>query len=57
MTELARLCLYYRAKNDLTQAEMARRCNLDRGIIIDIEHDRTVSKLTEAKLRLVVEGE
>lgn len=57
MTELAKEVIYYRARHDLTQEEMGKRCGVDRTIIIDVEHDRPVSKLTEAKIRIVLEGE
>lgn len=57
MSELAKECLYYRARNNLTQAEMAKRCGIDRTLIIEIEHDRYVSRMTEAKVRIVIDTE
>lgn len=57
MNDFAKACIYYRAAHDLTQAEMAKKCGVDRTLIIDVERDRHVSKITEAKIRIVLEAE
>jgi DNA-binding XRE family transcriptional regulator len=55
MTEFGLDCFVYRAKNRLTQKEMGQLCGVDRTLIIDIEKGRPVSKMTETKVRLVLE--
>lgn len=55
MTELAKQCLIFRARNRLTQKEMGQRCGVDRTLIIDIEKGRPVSAMTETKVKLVLE--
>lgn len=57
LTGLAKDCIYYRARHDLTQVQLAKICGVDRTIIIDIEHERPVSKLTEAKVRIAINAE
>ena len=57
MNDLAKACIYYRAKHNLTQAEMGEKCGVDKTTIIRIEHDRAVSRLTEAKIRIVTDSE
>ena len=57
MTDLAKACIYFRARNNLTQAELARKCGVDRCRIIDVEHNRKVSMLAEAKIRIAIEAE
>ena len=48
----------YRARHDISQAEMARRCNLTKQTIYAIENERqSPGKLTEMKIRLVLEQE
>lgn len=56
-TDLARLCLEYRAENDrMTQAELAEKCGVTREIINKIENGKHVSRLTETKIRMAIEG-
>ena len=57
MTELAKKCLIFRARNRLTQKEMGQRCGVDRTLIIDIEKGRPVSAMTETKVKLVLEDD
>lgn len=57
MTEFGLDCFVYRAKNRLTQKEMGQLCGVDRALIIDIEKGRQVSKMTETKVRLVLEDD
>jgi len=57
MTELGKACIFYRARNRLTQAEMAEKCGLERTIIWKIEKGKHVSALTEAKVLIVIDGE
>lgn len=57
MTELAKQCLIFRARNRLTQKEMGQRCGVDRTLIIDIEKGRPVSVMTETKVKLVLEDD
>lgn len=55
--DLARLCLEYRARNNLKQSEMAKLCGFrDRTIISKVENGNKVSLLTETKIRMTVEG-
>lgn len=50
--------LKYRAKNNLSQKEMAKRCGVTTQTIFNIEHDiQTPSKLTEMKIRMVIDEE
>lgn len=53
---LADEIITYRAKNRITQKQMAEKCNLTTQTINVIEkHNQKVSKLTEAKIRLVLQ--
>ena len=55
-TDLARLCLEYRATHNLSQAQMSRLCGFkERTIISKIESGKSVSKVTETKLRMGIE--
>lgn len=48
----------YRAKERISQAELARRCGVSLQTINSIENgQQEPSKVTEMKIRLVVEGE
>lgn len=48
--------LTYRAKNNISQAEMASICNVTKQTIFNIEHEKQVpTRLTETKIRLVLE--
>lgn len=54
--ELQAKMLSYRARNNISQGELARRCGLTLMTINSIENGRqSPSKLTEAKIRLVVD--
>jgi len=55
--DLAELCFEYRAKNNLNQLEMGQRCGLPREAINRVERGKKYSRMTEAKIRLVLEGE
>lgn len=55
--ELSRLCLEYRAAHRLSMAKMGERCGLTRYAIAKVEDGKPVSRLTETKIRLVLEGE
>ena len=49
--------LRYRAQNNISQAEMANRCNVTKQTIFNIEHEaQEPTRLTEAKIRLVLDG-
>ena len=55
--KLGQEILMYRAKNNISQQEMAKRCKVTRQTIINIENGiQEPSKLTEAKIRLVLYG-
>lgn len=48
--------LAYRARNNISQAELGRRCGLTLMTINSIENGRqSPSKLTQAKIRMIVE--
>lgn len=54
--ELIGKMLAYRARNNISQAELARRCGLTLMTVNSIENGRqSPSKLSEAKIRLVIE--
>lgn len=55
--DLARMCLEYRAKHRLSMAAMGERCGLTRYAISKVEDGLPVARLTETKIRLVLEGE
>lgn len=59
MTEqnLAQMCIEYRAKHRLSMAAMGELCGLTRYAIAKVENGEPVSRLTETKIRLVLEGE
>lgn len=56
MTGLALECFTYRAKHRLSQKEMGQKCGVDRTQIIAVEKGRPVSRMTETKIRLVLEA-
>lgn len=57
LKELQDKMLAYRAKENISQAELARRCGLTHMTVNSIENGRqTPSKLTKAKLMLVIEA-
>ena len=50
--------LEYRAKNRISQGELAERCGVSKQTIHSIENGlQTPSKVTEVKIRLVVDNE
>lgn len=50
--------LRYRAKNKIGQKEFAEKCGLSIQTVCGIETEKqTPSKITEAKIRLVIEEE
>ena len=54
---LSQEILMYRAKNNISQAEMANRCRVTKQTIFNIEHElQDPTKLTETKIRLVLSG-
>lgn len=57
MEELKDMCLRFRAKNRLTQRQMAAMCGVDRTVIISIEKGRSVYALAAEKVKIVLEGE
>lgn len=53
---LSEKMLLYRAKHNINQEELARRCNLTKQTICLIETEQqTPTKRTELKIRLVVD--
>ena len=54
--DLAQMCFDYRAANRLTQAQMGEKCGVDRMIISKVEHGGKVSRMTETKIRMTIEG-
>ena len=57
LSTLSNDILMYRAKNNISQQEMANRCRVTKQTIFNIEHGlQDPTKLTEAKVRLVIEG-
>ena len=53
---IAQEILMYRAKNNISQGEMARRCNVTKQTIYSVENGyQNPSKLTEAKIRMVLD--
>lgn len=50
--------LAYRAKENISQGELAARCGLTLATVNSIENGRqSPSRLTETKIRLIVDGE
>lgn len=54
---LAEEIIKYRAKHRLNQLEFAKLCGVDRTTIIKSEKGDECSKITEAKIKLVIEQE
>ncbi len=55
MTKLGERMVRYRAQNDLSQAELAERCNLSLQTINSVENGlQSASKLTIAKIEIVI---
>lgn len=53
---LADRIIDYRAREDISQAAFAIRANVDRGVINKAENGKNISRLTEAKIELVLKG-
>lgn len=57
MSELSDKMVLFRAKNRLTQKELADLCGLSLQTINSVENDlQEPSRVTEAKIRLVVDA-
>jgi DNA-binding XRE family transcriptional regulator len=57
-SDLANAMVVFRAKNRLSQKELAEQCGVSLQTINSIENDvQTPSKVTEAKIRLVIDAE
>ena len=54
---LSKLMLNYRAKESISQRELASRCGLAYETIRKAESGRLVKELTEAKIRRIVDEE
>ncbi len=55
MTDLQKDMVTYRAKESISQRELARRCNLSAQTVNSVENGlQTPSKMTETKIRLVI---
>ena len=58
MTDLQMLMIKYRAKENISQRELARRANVAPQTVNSIENGlQDPSKRTEMKIRLLIEGE
>ena len=54
--ELSEAMILYRAKERISQKELARRCGVSLQTINTVENEiQTPSRLTEQKIRLVIE--
>lgn len=57
MENLSDRIIVYRAKHRLSQGEMAKRCGISLSTLCSVEkRDQTPSKMTLAKIMLVLEG-
>lgn len=54
---LSKMMLDYRAKESISQRELANRCGLNYHTIRKAEQGRMVSTLSEAKIRRIVDDE
>lgn len=52
---LAEASVYYRARNNLSQEELAKQCGVTRATIYNVESGKSVSRRTEAKIRILME--
>lgn len=58
MATLSERMIYYRAKNRMTQKELAEKCDCTEQTICGIEKGRvSPSKITEAKINIVIGGD
>jgi len=57
--DLPRELVYYRAKNNLTQAELGKQLNMARETVNRIENNkyRKMSRKMKAKIELLIKGE
>lgn len=57
--DFAREMVYYRAKNNLTQAELGKQLNMARETVNRIERNKypRMSNLMKAKIELLLKGE
>ncbi len=53
---LSRKIIEYRAREDISQAELANRAGVDRTTIIKAENGGEVSRLTKEKIERVLKG-
>lgn len=54
---LAKDMLKFRAQNNMSQKELAKRCKLTHQTICNVENGvQNPTQLTEAKIRLVIDG-
>ena len=54
---LAKDMLKFRAQNNMSQKELAKRCKLTQQTICNVENGvQNPTQLTEAKIRLVIDG-
>ena len=55
MSDLKSDMVYYRARERITQGELAKRCGLSMQTVMNVENGKKLpSKLTYAKIRMVV---
>lgn len=53
--KLSEKILLYRAKHNISQSEMARRCKVTKQTIFNIEHEmQDPTALTQAKIKMVI---
>lgn len=58
MADLRDAMIDYRAKESISQGELAKRCNVNPSTIYSIESERhKPTAMTEAKIRRVIEKE
>lgn len=58
MSELSERMVIYRAKERISQAELAKRCGVSLQTINSIETDtQTPSRVTRVKIEMVIGGE
>lgn len=57
MESLGKMMTRYRAIHGMTQGDLAKKVGVDRVTINNAENGKNVSKVTEAKIELVIYGE
>lgn len=56
MSDLGNAMILYRAKERITQSELAKRCGVSLQTISSVENDlQNPSRVTEAKIKLVID--